>query len=342
MKKTLARKLLRSKKNNNNTEQGFTLVELLFTVVFISLISAISLGGLTGCSPDVPYFPRTYFTSLEDVVIRPVNLNSVNLDEQFHINKKPLFDENSKIAVFSFKTPEGTQGGALVSDMFTALLEEKGYKVVERDNIERILREQEIIGEGKTSLTDLDIAERLGKLVAADYMVFGAVTLYQAEPQTVYLPTLVRDEDREGYEKDYNIYRDWYVNRFWPFWETQEQRIKQLRSQLGVLALEELEDKLSEVSKKEFRVIASVGISAKVVDVKNATIRWLGQGETNDFAIVSATKRILEEFLKSMQGETLTVNSQSSAESSSTLEAELKEINSQKESNYTVITQEEV
>ena len=135
---------------------------------------------LSSCSPSTPYPPRVFFANTEEVVIKPVSTNTVRLVKQ------PIFTNQSKIAVFNFEAPEGTQGGVLASDMFTSLLENRGLgEIVERDNIDKILREQNLMKGDKTTLSDLEVASRLGKLVAADYMIFGAVTLYQAEPQTI-------------------------------------------------------------------------------------------------------------------------------------------------------------
>ena len=277
-------------KNRNN---GYTLIELLVSIIFIGILVLFALGVVSGCSSP-PYLPRTEYGNTEEVVIRPFTPNTVKL------RQGEIFSKDKKIAVFSFQSPNLTQGGALVSDMFSSVLQEKGFKVVERDNIDRILREQSLADEKRTSLTDLQIADRLGKLLAADYMIFGAVTLYQAEPQTLYIPIRLKKEDRADYEKEYNSYRDKYINS-WSFWISKEKKIKQLREDEKVLSLPEIETELAKLSKEEFRVIASVGISAKVVDVKKGEIVWLGQGETNDFTTVNATRRILDKFLESMQ-----------------------------------------
>ena len=185
--------------------------------------------------------------------------------------------------------------------MFSSVLQEKGYQVVERTNIEQVLREQTLIGEKRTDLSDLDVANRLGKLKAADYMIFGAVTLYQVEPQTIQLPIRIKNEDRNDYEKEYNKYKERYVDKSIAFWVSREDKIKQLRTVTNVLSLPELETELKKNYIPDSRVIASVGISAKVVDARKGEIVWLGQAETNSFTTVDATRRILDEFLASIQ-----------------------------------------
>ena len=282
-----------SKKGNSQSPLlvGYLIILLGAGTIFIFLW----IIGKTFWFKRTPYLPRTDYGTPEDVIIKPVNLNTVKL------KKEPLFKNGNKVAVFQFSSPNQTQGGSLISDMFSSLLQEKGFNVVERNNIEQILREQKIVGEGRTTLNDLGIAQRLGKLIAADYMVFGAVTLYQTEPQAIYLPIKIRTTDRDEYEKEYLEYRDWFVNNPISFWIPKSEKIKKLRTDYEVLSLDELDNELVKTSRIETRVISSVGISVKIVDVKNVQIIWLGQGETNDFTSVSATRRILEEFFKSIQ-----------------------------------------
>jgi len=251
---------------------------------------------LLGCGgEDPPYSPRTYYGSVEQVVIKDVKANSIKL------SKETLFAKNSKIAVLSFEAPEDNKGGILVSDIFSSLLQQQGFDVVERNHIDQILREQQLIGTGRTVLSDLEIASKLGKLIAADYMVFGAVTLYKSEGQTVYLPILIKTEDRDEYTKEYNRYKEWYLNKFWPLWTSKEERAKILRAELKIFSLEELEDELKKYSSTEFKVIASIGISAKVVNVRDAKIYWMGQAETTDFTLVNGTNRILTKFIEAIQ-----------------------------------------
>lgn len=278
--------------------RGFTLIEFLVVIVIIGSVLSISLPifiNLVSWKSTL-YLPRTYHEDVQNIVVRPVNFNG------FKKNRGNIFNKESRIAILAFKEPDQTQAGALISDMFTALLEEEGYTVLERDNIDKVLREQEIIESRKTSLTDLEIANRLGSLISADYMIFGAVTLYQVKPQSVLLPVRIRDEDRDEYGKDYLKYKERYMNRMrLMFWVSEEEKSKQFRRKIQPLSLEKLEQQYGERTKKESHVIASIGVSAKVVDVKSGKIVWLGQGETNDFNVVDATRRILEDFLFSIQ-----------------------------------------
>jgi len=77
--------------------------------------------------------------------------------------------------------------------------------------------------------------------------------------------------------------------------------LSKVQTVANVLSLSELDTELKKTYISDARVIASVGISAKVIDVSKGEIIWLGQSETNDFTTVSATRRILDQFFSSIQ-----------------------------------------
>jgi curli biogenesis system outer membrane secretion channel CsgG len=233
---------------------------------------------------------------VENLVIRPVSFNS------FKTSKNSLLkDKNTKIAILSFKDPKNTEVGSFASDMFGSLLKKKGYQILERDKIDKIIREQKIMQTDKTELTNLEIAEKIGKIKAADYMIFGAVTLYQVQPRTIAIPKQIKEQDRKDYEQSYIEYRERYVNGWHlDFWRSQEHRRKQFRRKVNIPSLQDLEDTYKTQSKTESRVIASIGLSVKLVDINTGKILWLAQGETNDFDIVNATRRIITKFIESI------------------------------------------
>jgi hypothetical protein len=262
--------------------------------IFTFILAFISIF-ITSCSPKEPYPPRVSFLSIEDVVIDPVEVNIVKTT-----NEK-IFSGHPKIAVFDFEGPEETQGGVLISDMFTSILERQNIgEIIERDNINQILQEQKLLSQNQTSLNEEEIANRLGKLISVDYMVFGSVTLYQSEPQTINVPIEINQEDLKNYAEEYEKYKEWYLNKLFPINAPEKERLKLLFNQENILSPNELENEYSSISRTTFEVVASVGISAKIINIKNGEVVWVGQGTTNDLTLVSATKRILEEFILSI------------------------------------------
>lgn len=272
----------------------------VFMVLFLIIFLGSCIASKTGIGSETPpYFPRTYVEDVSTVVIRDISIHSVKTVAS------PVLNKGSRVAVLNFKSPGDSQGGVLISDIFASLLIRDGYQVVEREKIEKLLKEQDLIDGGGATISDLDIAERLGNLASIDYMVLGAVTLYESEAQSIYLPIKIREEDRIRYQDQYVSYRDWYIDHFFPFsldyFKSDEEKLKILRVENGVWSLAEIEEELKKRSVQEFRVIATVGITAKIIHVSSGAIIWTGQAETVDFTLVDGAKRILEGFIKSVE-----------------------------------------
>jgi hypothetical protein len=281
-------------------EKGQGLVEYALILMLVAVVVIVFLSLLGGCTlfdRDKPYRPRVYYEPVESVIIQDVEVSKTN-------NTNVILP-NTRFAIYDFESPEDTEGGALASDTFASVLRQDGFDVFERDQIERILTEQDLILNGDSIATDIEVASRLSALETIDYMIFGAVTLYQSEGQAVFRPILVKPEDIASYVDDYNSYRDWYVNGFRPFspdyWTLSEaERIDKLREELEVLSLEEFQDGLEDSKVQEYRTVASIGISVKVIDVVSGEIVWMGQAETTDLTLVGGTRRVVEALVSSL------------------------------------------
>ena len=144
----------------------------LFNILFVIAILGSCVASKTGIASETPpFFPRTYYEDVSNVVIQDVNVYSVQTVDS------PVLNKGSRIAVLNFRSPLDSQGGVLISDIFASLLIGDGYQVLEREKIEKLLTEQNLIISGNATISDLDIAQRLGNLESVDYMILGAVTL---------------------------------------------------------------------------------------------------------------------------------------------------------------------
>jgi hypothetical protein len=291
--------------NNNSKEGGCASclglsISLVFFLGLAGCAASFVASGLGIGTERSPYPPRVYYEPVEDVVIQDIESNYIRL------RNSAIFQPGARIAVLNFRSPEGTQGGVLISDMLATSLKDEGFAVFERDRIDTLLSEQDLASEGAIQLSDLDIAERLGNLESVDFMVFGSVTLYESEPQAVYRSLLIHEDDIESYVDRYDRYREWYISHIFPFsldyFDSEETKIQRLRVEQGVLSLDEYQDEIEKYPRREFRVVASLGVTARVVDIRSGEIIWTGQAETTDFTLVSAAERILSDFFASIQG----------------------------------------
>lgn len=74
-----------------------------------------------------------------------------------------------KIAVVDF----AGEGGQAIADMMTVHLFRSGFLVVERDRIYDVIREAQMTLDGFKEMSDIDKAQRLGRVLDADVIVTG-------------------------------------------------------------------------------------------------------------------------------------------------------------------------
>lgn len=258
--------------------------------VLSKFVFSVCLLLIVGCAamippPTPPEPPKGVFKTVRDIVVTPVNLDS-NPDPSLNITK------NQTIAIMTFKEPAGSGAGTLVADFFILDLQRKGYKVVEREHIEKIMKEQGLIGEGKTSLSDIEIAKKVGRLLAADYFVVGAVTEYRSENREIPLPKFYPESELARYESEYKKYNE----------DCRAQRI------LGVICFHQAAAPktyregeggyMQFQNKREFARVANVGLTAKMFKIDTGKILWVGQASVTDEKLQDGLKRIRESMSK--------------------------------------------
>ncbi len=88
-----------------------------------------------------------------------------------------LVGERMSIAIFPFETmgSAGSDLGNIVFDkLITALFNQERFKVIERNQLEKILDEQKL---GMTGIIDASTAAKLGKGIGVDAIILGSVSL---------------------------------------------------------------------------------------------------------------------------------------------------------------------
>ncbi len=92
-------------------------------------------------------------------------------------NKINLVGERMSIAIFPFEAmgSAGSDLGNIVFDkLITALFNQERFKVIERNQLERILDEQKL---GMTGVIDASTAAKLGKGIGVDAIILGSISL---------------------------------------------------------------------------------------------------------------------------------------------------------------------
>ncbi len=90
-----------------------------------------------------------------------------------------------RIAVLKFEPlAESPESSAALSVVFEKALLEQGYQIVERSEVEKILKEQHF---ELTGAVDPAQAMRLGKMLGVDALLFGNVTTFRPSHKSVYL-----------------------------------------------------------------------------------------------------------------------------------------------------------
>ncbi|KPA10214.1 Curli production assembly/transport component CsgG [Candidatus Magnetomorum sp. HK-1] len=141
--------------------------------------------------PETPMLPDQTLTPIEEFV----NTSTI-------INKyvKKAVKTGRKIGVMDFTTPERLKGsGNLVADTLSIHLFKNGLQVIERQNISKILDEQNMRAESRQDLSAEEVAKKIGKITGSDYIVFGAVTQFHFENATLPIPYKIHDDLLKSY-----------------------------------------------------------------------------------------------------------------------------------------------
>ena len=227
--------------------------------------------------PRRPEPPAFVYPSVEEVAVKPLDIEA---------NRTPGFEVGPKdtIAVMAFDEPAGSGAGSLVADNLILALQVKGYNVVDREQIERLMREQGLMADGKTALTDLEISRKLGKLLKADYIIYGAITEYVSKSENVQLSPIIDASDRNRYQREYDEYVDFY-DEFADDFDRLPTMPKTLR---------EWEFDAAGNAQRTYINIARVGVTAKIVNVASSDIVWVGFASLQDLRIQRGMRRIVE------------------------------------------------
>ncbi|MGN1058306.1 MAG: CsgG/HfaB family protein [Candidatus Avelusimicrobium sp.] len=189
------------------------------------------------------------------------------------------FDHMKRIGVMSFANQWGAVQG--VENLFAKYLIASGFKVVERAQLESVLREHHISVSGYLSP---ETTREIGRILGVDVLLIGEVSSYTPARTELKMSATRRTESRPVYTQDVLQMPDGtYVG---------------YTRNVGMQVSHS-----TEVQPTEFTINARVGIIAKLVDVETAEIIWIGSDDASSPNALNAADDIARALVKSFTKE---------------------------------------
>jgi hypothetical protein len=187
--------------------------------------------------------------------------------------------------------------GILAADTFYISLSRRGLKIIERERIRKITEEQELLmKQARGKLTEEEKAQRIGKIVGADYIIFGAVTEYGTENRDVELGSFIPPKEKDRYVADFQEFHRKLIG----YEEAYQRYLKEVENynmtqavllsgaritpqpkpiHEKVKTLEQWEDEVAtRRARKVLATVANIGMTTRIIDVRTGEIIWVAQG----------------------------------------------------------------
>lgn len=191
------------------------------------------------------------------------------------------FAKVQRVAVMGFSDHSGRPGsGEVLSGAFEQGLLSAGYGLVERDQVEKILREK------KLSARDPKAAKLLGKVLGVDALLFGRITDYR-EPREVLTRADVVDTHQD------------------PIYVRRTKRVQQADGTYASTEVTELQGyRTTRVVRREPRTVTTygrLGVSARLVFVPTGEVLWTGSDASSVYTFEEAARSVADSILKAVK-----------------------------------------
>ena len=200
------------------------------------------------------------------------------------VNKKFDFSKVHRIAVLGFESVEGMkESGPVMAAVFEKLLIEGGHELIERQQVNKIVGEQNFQLSGAVNPKQ---AIKLGEILGVDALVFGSVTVY-APHQTSVIMVDVHSETKEPIMAKKKIE---FVNKDG----------KKEFQDVDVV----LDYKVTDQVRQEpqiYRIQAEAGAVVKMVDTTTGEIAWVGSATEEGSNIQVASEYLGQRIVKSLK-----------------------------------------
>lgn len=197
------------------------------------------------------------------------------------ISKTYDFNRMNRIGIMAFSSPWSSLKG--VENLFAKYLISSGFKVVERAQLESVLKEHHISVSGYLSP---ETTREIGRILGVDTLLIGEVSLYTPARTELTMTATHRREATPVYTQDVMQLPDGtYVG---------------YTRQVGTHYSDS-----TDVRPTQYTLSAQVGIIAKLVDVETAEIIWIGSDNGSGPRALDVADSISRGLVKSFSKELL-------------------------------------
>lgn len=189
------------------------------------------------------------------------------------------FNRMDRIGIMSFSSPYSDLSG--VENLFAKYLIESGFKVVERAQLDQVLREHNIAVSGYLSA---NTTQKIGEILGVEVLLVGEVTSYTPTRREL---TLVSSRKTEAH----------------PVYAQTTHHGPDGRPVVQVQQVGTTYSHSMDVHPSEYTINAQVGIIAKLVDVQTAEIVWIGSLSQDSSNALDAANDIARRLVKSFTKE---------------------------------------
>ena len=181
------------------------------------------------------------------------------------------FNQMQRIGIMSFDSSWSSLQG--VENLFAKYLINAGFKVVERAQLESVLKEHNI-----------SVSGYLSPILGVEVLLMGEVTAYTPTRKELALVSTRRTESRPVYTQDVMQLPDGTYAAY-------SRRVGTEYSHS------------SEVTPQEYTINAQVGVIAKLVDVETGEVVWIGSDDAEGSSALSAADYLARVLVKSFTKE---------------------------------------
>ncbi len=189
------------------------------------------------------------------------------------------FNQMNRIGIMAFSNAWADLNG--VENLFAKYFIQAGFKVVERAQLESILREHNISVSG---YLDPSTTREIGRILGVDVLLIGEVSSYSPARTELTLSTTHRSESRPVMQQDVMQLPD----------GTYVAYTRQVGTEVS---------RQSETRPTEYTINAKVAVVAKLVDVQTGEIVWIGSDSAESSRALDAADYLARQLVKSFSKE---------------------------------------